>query len=106
MIDENVEAGGMSIEDLKKEADEVRKNSVTLDQTSNLIRPLHERFGFQIEVSFGFSMRETLTLRRWFIHADWALNRLHWGRKCFWPCAWVRILGLFIGVGFYYEPNQ
>jgi hypothetical protein len=65
----------------------------------------NSRFAFDVELRFGFNKADYVILRHWFIDWEFAFRRINKGRKCYWPHAWVRVLGASFGAGIYYQPK-
>lgn len=63
---------------------------------------LARRLGIQVEISWQWNMAHHLTVRRFLISADAKYNNKKWPYNCVWPHAWICILGLSIGAGFFY----
>ncbi len=64
------------------------------------------RFAFEVQLRFCFNKADYLILRRWFIDWEFAFQRINKGKKCYWPHAWVRVLGVDFGAGIYYQPKS
>lgn len=65
---------------------------------------LAQRIAFQVEVGFEFTLRDGF--KAWLFTWRAELVRGHRLKKCWWPHAWVRVLGFWFGIGFMYVSNE
>ncbi len=62
---------------------------------------LLHRITFQIETGWEFNLNDGWLA--WIFTWRAEIVREHKRKKCFWPHAWLRVFGLWIGVGFFYS---
>lgn len=61
---------------------------------------LAKRVAFQVECGWEFNLNDGW--RKWLFCVNYSVIRAHRLKICFWPHAWVRVLGFWFGVGFMY----
>lgn len=60
---------------------------------------------FQIEVSWSL-LPGPLPFRKWLIDCEGASQRKYLGFRVFWLRGWVRVLGIYAGVGVFWRGNK
>lgn len=65
---------------------------------------LAKRLAFQVEAGFEFTMRDGL--KAWLFTWRAECIRDYKLKKCFWPHAWLRVLGFWMGIGFMYVSTE
>jgi hypothetical protein len=70
-------------------------------------RALHwwEKHSAQIEASWNLTPGG-LTLRGWLFSYDGDCARWYRGKSCFWLRGWVRLLGLYVGAGVFFQGKR
>lgn len=61
---------------------------------------LSQRIAVQVEAGWEFNLRDGW--RKWFFTYEGSIIRAHRLKKCYWPHAWVRVFGFWLGAGFMY----
>lgn len=72
---------------------------------SSYALPWYEKHGieFQVEVNF---LPAGLGLKQWLFSYEGAYLKQYKGYKCFWLRGWVRVLGIFVGGGIFFQGDK
>lgn len=63
-----------------------------------------KRLSFQVEAGWEFNLHDGWS--GWAFCFNSSLIRGYRLKKCFWPHAWLRVLGFWVGIGFMYVSTE